>query len=78
MMVSEKLLDCLERAGASGLSPVELARELYGGSGYLEQGRVAQMIGNLRRKGYTIHTAVLFDGRHRVGKYVLVSEWRKN
>jgi hypothetical protein len=77
-MVSEKLLDCLRDAGADGLSSTELAVALYGERGYTAQGRVAMLIGNLRKKGFVIHTVILFDGKVRTGKYVLVSTWSKN
>jgi hypothetical protein len=69
--VTQLLLACLRAARASGLSSAELAARLYNETGSAAQGRVAMLIGNLRRKGFTIDTVIIFDGKNRVGKYIL-------
>lgn len=71
MIASEKLLNCLRDAGATGLSSAELAVALYGKNSYTAQGRVSSLIQHLRKKGFVIHTLINFDGKVRIGKYVL-------
>jgi hypothetical protein len=51
---SAKVLTALTHAGQTGQSSAELAQSLYGETNYAAKSRVNQVVGTLRRKGYTI------------------------
>jgi hypothetical protein len=71
MNIGEKLLNCLRTAGADGLSSAQLAENIYGQSDSTERGRIACLIGALRRKGFAIVTIITFGRKGRQDRYIL-------
>jgi hypothetical protein len=51
---SAKVLTALTNAGQTGQSSADLAQSLYGETDYAAKGRVNQVVGRLRRRGYSI------------------------
>ncbi len=55
-VLSEKLRRCLKQAGTAGCTTRELSKRLYSEDSYEAQGRVVQLVNNLRRRGHKILT----------------------
>ena len=67
---SKKTIELLRAGGADGVSPTILSEQLYGRND--EIGNVAQIVQHLRKRGYAIDTRIIYSGRKRESRYVLL------